>query len=503
MRQLAVVFAIAATVQFTLPATLHAQSSEKVLTTRTFIDVAKKTLPSVVSISIRTPEFARYTNPADPQFEQMMEFFSRFGRQGDPRNFHNSSGSGFIISVEDGKAIVVTNNHVVSSAENNEMIAISLDHSVGTGKAPEDIADSDEGLKIDFGKVRLVGRDELSDLAVLEFDVPEGVKLEHLQFADSDALEVGEWVVALGSPLDYNNSVSQGIISAKGRYLGSSVSIQNLIQTTATINPGNSGGPVVNLDGQIVGIANAIASNNGYWQGIGFAIPGNDVKRISHEIAESGKVSRGYLGIRMAPLSLRPSLAKKYEIEDYNGVIVEEVMRGTPAADAGFSPGDVILRVDGRKTNTTDDLLRAISARAEGEVANFDVVRLDDEGELRKLTIGTKLVARPEENVLAIVDPSRSLIPDLAIPEKGDPELLGLATTANRASGGMEVTGVEPGTPASRAGLRMGDILLRVNGKRVKSGADLQAAFALSIDGSHVITYERDSSQMYTSIETE
>ncbi len=481
-----------------------AQSSDKPLTARTFVEVSRRALPSVVSVSVRDPDTARLlTNPNDPAFDSMMQFMARFGRGGNPSLMYSSSGSGFITRVEGGRATVVTNAHVVSRALNNEMLSLVLDPSVsahGDGSAGAPPAET--GPRIDFGKVRIVGRDELSDLAILEFDVPPGMDLRPIALADSSTVEVGEWVLALGNPLEFNNSVSQGIVSGVGRYLGSGVSLQSLIQTTATINPGNSGGPLVNLDGKVIGINNAIASNSGYWQGIGFAIPSNDIRRITEELSSKGRVDRGYLGIRMQSLAMRPALARRYGIEDYSGVIVERVEQGTPADRAGFAPGDVVVAVDGRATPSTEELFRAIAARGAGQRARFDVVRLNDEGDTRRLTIETELMARPTNDELARLPEPVGPAPELDSPAaRDDGAAMGMRLAPNRGKPGLLVEEVEEGSSAWLAGIRPGDVLLRVNGRQVKSRKDFARAAALSTDGSVTASYQRDGSSMFAIIE--
>ncbi len=501
LRQLAVPVLLLAVV--CLGTRAEAQSSDKPLTPRTFVDISRKALPSVVSVAIRDPDTARLlTNPNDPAFDSMMQFMARFGRPGNPNLFHSSSGSGFITQVSGGKATVVTNAHVVSRALNNEMVSLVLDPSLSRASVGETGTVPEEGPRIDFGKVRIIGRDELSDLAVLEFDVPEGIELTPIPLADSSAVEVGEWVLALGNPLEFNNSVSQGIVSGKGRYLGSGVSLQSLIQTTATINPGNSGGPLVNLDGKVIGINNAIASNSGYWQGIGFAIPSNDIRRIANDLSTKGRVERGYLGIRMQSLAMRPALARRYGIDDYSGVIVERVERGTPADRAGFAAGDVVVAVDGKGTASTEDLFRAIAGKGAGQVAKFDVVRLNDEGDSRRLTIETELMARPTNEELSSLPEPVAAEPELAIAKPSEDEgTMGMTLAPMRGKGGLLVEEVEDGSAAWLAGIRPGDVLLRVNGKQVKTKRDFAKAAALSEDGSVTANYEREGANMFAIIE--
>ncbi|MDX2175220.1 MAG: trypsin-like peptidase domain-containing protein [Candidatus Sumerlaeia bacterium] len=469
-----------------------AQTTDEVLTPKTFIKVSKQVLPSVVSISVRNQQVTQLLQSQDPQMEEFLRFFGRTPGQS-LEDINSSAGSGFIIRVDGSTAYVLTNNHVVQRTESDADIALQLDASSWT-------TDTDTGPRIGYGNVRVVGRDSLADLAVLAFDIPEGVTARPLDFADSDMAEVGEWVLVLGNPLEFNNSVSEGIISARGRYLGSSITIQNLLQTTASINPGNSGGPMVNLEGRVVGVSNAIASRNGLWQGVGFAIPSNDARRISTELLDHGRVRRGYLGVQMMALAMEPDLARRYGIEDFAGVLVESVQADTPALAAGLEPADLIRAVDSRPVKDPDDMLRAIAARGAGDTIKLDVLRLDEDGEPVQIIIETSLMERPSEQDLASAQRNSDGLPGLLLPERDD-EFFGLAVRESRTSGGVVVESVAPGSPAARAGIREGDVLRRISGVRVRGVEDFREAMkSATPQKPPVVSYERDGSSMFATI---
>lgn len=482
-------------------AQLSAQSSEEVLTPRTFINVSKQTLPSVVSISVRDRRMEAQMNENNPLLGRMFQYFSNQGKDLDPRQFFGSSGSGFIFRVEEGTAFVLTNNHVLRDATGVDDVRLRLDESWGV---PVEEGEYEDIPIINYGTVEIAGRDTLSDLAVLKFPVPDGVQLKALDFADSAKIEVGEWVIALGNPLELNNSVSQGIVSAKHRNLGTDISIQRLLQTTATINPGNSGGPLVNLSGKVIGVNNAIATSNGLWQGVGFAIPSNDALRIGNDLAQGSEVSRGYLGIQMSALALYPERARQYGIEDLSGVVITNVLPGSPADLAGMREWDVVTRLNKRRVATTNDLLRAIASQPSGGGVDLQITRLE-EGEVTNLTLTATLTQRPTDEQLAAVPMQEAKDlpnPDSQILELDNLEAFGIVVSESRGSAGLRIIAVIPNSGAEAAGLRIGDIITRWNGKRVRIENDVQDALGLSRDGAHSITYTREGSTMYATIES-
>jgi serine protease Do len=420
----------------------------------------------------------------------MEQFLRRFGRDLDMamEELPFSSGSGFIFRIDGNKVYVLTNNHVVGGNTEDKDISLRLDHSL----VPKGVKVSRawKGVEVPYGSVRVVGRDELSDLAVIEFDKPEGVTLTALPLGDSDALEVGEWVLALGNPLELNNSVSQGIVSAKGRSLGSRISLARLLQTTAIINPGNSGGPLVNLAGEVIGVNNAIASSNGLWQGVGFAIPVSDAKRIADQLIDRGSVQRGYLGIRMGSTTERPELARRLGVGT-KGVLVVSVVKGRPGDKAGLMPGDVITSIDGAKVSETDELLEEIAVRMPGDTVEVEIVRLE-ESEPQRKTLTITLSERPSDQELARAEEEEIRDrPRLRLLERADTSTLGLTLEETTEPAGLRIAEVAPDSPADRLGLRPGDIITGINGTSAPTLADVEKA--LEADKGYVfLNYLRD-----------
>jgi serine protease Do len=386
-----------------------------------FVALANRLAPSVVNIS--TTLQATSSPPSsfdDPGDDSAWEFF--FG-ENLPRGFQQRGlGSGFII---DREGHILTNNHVV---ENSRKITVK----VSDGK--------------EF-QAKVVGRDPKIDVALIKIDADRD--LVPLVMGDSKELAVGEWVVAIGSPFGLDNTVTAGIVSAKGRQLGAGP-YDDFIQTDASINPGNSGGPLVDLQGRVIGVNTAIASETGANIGIGFAIPINLVKRIVPELKQKGRITRGWLGVAIQPLT--PGIAESLGMQKKDGALVAEVSEGGPAARAGLQEGDVIIAYDGKTIAAGRDL--AVS------VAETEIGR---EIELKVLRNG-KQIALP-----ATVSEAQETEP---IGPRADKPQLGLTvrsvasdsvqTLGLTPADGVLVTHVEPGSNADDAGLRRGDIIVEV-----------------------------------------
>jgi Do/DeqQ family serine protease len=333
-----------------------------------FVGVAERVRPAVVNIG--TVQVARARRRPmvpgpqqdDPFFKDFFDqFFGRGGPGGPSEEFRQSGlGSGVII---DGRGYVVTNFHVVRGAD---AVTVKL------------------SSKQEF-RGRVVGSDSKTDLAVIRFDHP-GVELTVASLGNSDGLRVGEWAIAIGNPFGLDQTVTVGVISATGRSEVGIATYENFIQTDASINPGNSGGPLVNLRGEVIGINTAIVAAG---QGIGFAIPANMVKRITGQLVDRGKVTRGWLGVAMQPLT--PELAESLGVRDARGALVARVYPGSPAAAAGLQKNDVIVSFD--KTPVDDyHHLQRLSADAEvGQTVKLDVVRQKD-----RRTIELTIAEAPE-----------------------------------------------------------------------------------------------------------
>jgi serine protease Do len=409
-----------------------------------FSDLAEKARPGVVNI--RTvkriegggPVFRHFFgNPFGHRnpFEDFSRPFPRGGSGGDFKQ--QSLGSGFIIA-RDG--YIVTNNHVV---ENADEIKVKL----ANGKAFD---------------AKVVGRDPKTDLALIKIDGSND--LTPLLLGDSDALRVGTWVLAIGSPFGLEQTVTAGIVSAKGRVIGAGL-YDDFIQTDASINPGNSGGPLLNTKGEVVGINTAIMSRGGGNDGVGFAIPVNLAKGIIEQLKNEGRVTRAWLGVGIQDLT--PELADYYHVKEQKGALVIQVYEGDPADKAGIKTGDIIVEVDGKKVSSGRDLSRTIANAPVGAQIPFTIFR---DG-LEK-TVYVELAERVDSEAPVKVAAKRSNGLGLQVTEL-KPE------TARRAGlpvdeRGVLVTQVQPGGKGAVAGIRPGDVIKEVNRKPVTTPEEIK-----------------------------
>jgi serine protease Do len=309
-------------------------------------------------------------------------------------------------------------------------------------------------------EAELVGRDPNTDLALIR--IKDASDLVPLKLGDSDELTVGSWVVAVGSPFGLEQTVTAGIVSAKGRALGSGP-YDDFIQTDASINPGNSGGPLLNMNGEVVGINTAIVANG---QGIGFAIPVNMAQGIVEQLQANGSVTRGWLGVSIQDIT--PELAEYYGIKEKKGALVAEVFDGDPADKAGIQANDVIIEVDGKSINSSRDLTRTI---ANIEVGKKTAVKLLRDGQEK--TVNVEIAKRNDSGPLAQRKSENSDKLGIRIAE-ATPE------TAKRfghseTEKGVLVVGVEPGSKADEAGVRQGDLVKEVNRKPVSTVTELRS----------------------------
>jgi len=475
---------------FALPATFISNTAEaqstknpdQVLKANTFIKIAQKAMPSVVSINVELlPDQDLLDTHGVDDLDELRDKLmnspgsgNNFWRNFDPNLFFGEigSGSGVIIKVDDNWAYAVTNRHVIDS-DGRVKYTVVLDSSY-----------DEIPVEIETPNVQVVGTDELTDLAVIKMRVPNKIDVKPLDFADSDQVMVGEFVLALGNPLDLNNSMSQGIVSAKNRNITEDMGeskIERLLQTTAVINPGNSGGPLVNLDGNIVGINNAIATTTGRWAGVGFAIPANQAKRISEMLIETGKVSRGYLGIMMA------------DATEILGVEITDVNPDTPAEGAGLEAGDVIIRVNGVRITDKRSLLTEIGNRLAGEEIDLEYVRPSTSEDPNKKYV--VLAQRPSEDTLRAY--SRREFRDPIIRNTNDllDDRYGFEVSSYEEDDikGVEVTKIKRSSDAYKKGLRKGDIIIQVNGIDTTNLKSLFEGFSnSSSNDQHTILYSRD-----------
>ena len=429
---------------FTLASTLPAEAHELENlreTSKAFSTIAKNAVPAVVFIKVeKTIETgSRRGSGAPNQYNDPYgffgdEFFERFFRDRmpqQPREYRQSGqGSGFIIS-DDG--YILTNNHVVGEAD---IITVK----------------THDGREFD---AKLVGADGKSDVAVIKI---EGENLPTMPLGDSDRLEIGEWVIAVGNPFGLAETLTFGIVSAKGRSTVGIADYEDFIQTDAAINPGNSGGPLINLDGEAIGINTAIYSQSGGSVGIGFAISINMAKSIKEQIITEGKVTRGQLGVLISDLT--NDVADYFDLDSTKGVVVNEVVEGSPAQNAGLEAGDIILKINGRDVEGMGQLRNQIASIEPGTPIELVVNRRGNEKTL-SVKIGelSDVSARAERT-----EPSRKL--GLTVQD--------LTEEMNRLYGGKQVQGVivsavAPESEAYRKGLRPGTIILSVNQKEVRS----------------------------------
>ncbi len=397
-----------------------------------FISLAKKLSPSVVNVS--TIQIRKATQ-GGPGFgdDQMGEFFERFFGAPVPRGPQRRGGlgSGFII---DSNGTILTNYHVVDGAEK---ISVTLS----------------DGKNYD---AKVIGKDQKSDIAVVKIDA--GRDLPAVNLGDSDRLEVGEWVMAIGNPFGLDHSVTSGIVSAKGRNIGAGP-YDNFIQTDASINPGNSGGPLINLRGEVVGINSAIFSQSGGNIGIGFAIPTNAVKELLPQLRDKGKVVRGFIGASVQKVT--PDIADSLGLKQARGALVADVIKGGPAERAGLKPGDIIIEFDRKEIKDSSDLPMQVARVAPGMSVQMKVLRDGKETAL-PLTVGemkeSEVIAATQEGELGLT--VQPVTPQLA-------ENLGL----ERAEG-LVITAVKRGSAAEEAGLRSGDVITEINRQPIKNLAD-------------------------------
>ncbi len=395
-------------------------------------DIAERAVKSVVNIAV-THGRTGTRRPVDPQ---MFEFF--FGPQGRRAPARQSAGSGVIVSAE---GLVLTNNHVVQGASELKVT----------------LADGTELM------AEVVGTDPKTDIALIR--VRDGEGLVPIELGDSQALRLGETVLAIGNPFGLGHTVTRGIVSAKGRAGMGIVDYEDFIQTDAAINPGNSGGALLDARGRLVGINTAILSRSGGHQGIGLAVPTHLARKVMDAIVAHGRVRRAWLGVGIQDLDAE--LAARLKVGTSKGVLVTQIEPGTPAAKAGLRERDVIVGMDGRKVRSSSELRNTISLSGPGKRVRLELVR-DGETTTRDVELGEmpgqEPVARrqggrtPEAlDGLALSDLDRNARRRFKIP---------------RGTDGALVTSVDPGSAAARAGLRVGDLVVEINRRRVKSAAD-------------------------------
>ncbi len=427
-----------------------------------FSDLAEKVRPGVVNIKVtKTVKNLDYDLSPFGNRNPFGDFFGPFPNDSTPRRFQQDGvGSGFVIS-KDG--YVLTNNHVVDRAD---QIKVRLSNG-------------------NEYTAKVVGRDEKTDLAVLK--IAGSSDLRPLALGNSDDLKVGSWVVAVGSPFGLEQTVTAGIVSAKGRVIGSGP-YDDFIQTDASINPGNSGGPLINMNGEVVGINTAIVASG---QGIGFAIPIDTAKEIIPQLEQKGHVTRGWLGVGIQEVT--PDLSKSFGMKEAKGALVSQVMKDGPAEKAGIEQGDVILEFDGKTIAGSKDLPRIVASTPVGKTVMIKLSRggktVEREVKVGEMEAKTTAAKASPSSGKSLGISIQNLTPDVA---RG----LGL-----KRDSGVVITRVEPGSPASEAGLQTGDVILQVNRGQVKDAQDfIQKAEKAKDQESVLLLIQRGQNNLFAAV---
>lgn len=418
-----------------------------------FADLATRLSPAVVNIRVNKMEKVAMPAVPDTPFGENTpfgDFFRRFFKDMPHQHQMQGAGSGFIISPD---GYILTNNHVVEGAQE---VTVTL-------------ADKQEY------KARIVGRDSRTDLAVLKIS-PKGT-LPAVTLGNSEAARVGDWVLAIGNPYGLSNTVTAGIVSAKGRVIGQGP-YDDFIQTDAPINPENSGGPLFNLKGEVVGVNTAIFSQSGGSVGIGFAIPIDEVKPLIPQLETTGHVTRGYLGVTIQ--SITPDLQKAMNLSQAKGALVADVVKGSPAERAGIQRGDVITAFSGKPVADSTALPPLVAAMPVGKTVPVTLIR---DGKTREVQVAVGKF--PVEEAVAQAGP------EAAHPRWG----LQLETVTPALAGrlgldeehGVLVAGVVPGSPADDAGIHQGDVILEADRQPVKSVEDVRHILAKAKDQNSVL----------------
>lgn len=408
--------------------------------------------------------------PDVPEDSPFYDFFRRFFGEGEIEEYDAESlGSGFIIS-SDG--YVITNNHVIKNAD--EILVRLSDRREFTAE--------------------LVGADERSDIALLKLDADN---LPVVQLGTRYDLRVGEWVLAIGSPFGFDHSVTAGIVSAKERSLPRDNYVP-FIQTDVAINPGNSGGPLFNLDGQVVGVNSQIFSRTGGFMGLSFAIPIDVAMDVVQQLKSKGYVTRGWLGVLIQDVTRE--LAESFGMERPEGALIAKVLPESPAEDAGFRVGDIVLRFDGREVEESSDLPPIVGSTGVGREVPVEILR-----EGRSHTLEVTIGELPDEEDIKLAAESS----DPATDNKLNVAVSDLTAQQREEYGiqderhGVLVTQVSPG-PAQRAGIREGDVVLMLNGVNVQNSEHFAALAAELPDGKAVsVLVQREGNPIFLALKTE
>ena len=425
--------------------------AEKAGPVSSFVPVVRGATPAVVNISttrVIKAQQGQQQVPSpfmdDPFFRQFFgdEFFRRFQM---PRERRESSlGSGVIV---DPNGYIITNNHVIAKADEIKVLLNDKREFIG----------------------KVVGTDPKTDLAVIKINAKD---LPVIPWGDSDKLEVGEYVLAIGNPFALNSTVTMGIVSAVGRANVGIADYEDFIQTDAAINPGNSGGALVNARGELVGVNTAIFSRSGGYMGIGFAVPANMTRTVMDSLIKNGKVTRGWLGVSIQDVT--QNLAKQFGLTETKGALVSEVMADSPAAAAGLKGGDVVVSYDGKPVDSPAILRNLVAQTPIGKSVKVEVLR-----EKKRETVTIKIAEQPKD--MAQTDGDEETIDgDSKQSVLSGLELRNLSPEIARQLGlpagmhGVVITGIAPDSAAAQAGVEAGDVILEINRQPVRSVNDVR-----------------------------
>ncbi|MFV1951515.1 MAG: DegQ family serine endoprotease [Nitrospinota bacterium] len=448
------------------------KTTDNIVGLNIFVEIAKKENPAVVNIS--TTSKTRFKHPGRRGFrghrppfgdkDFFGEFFDKFF--GDmPKDIPKRSlGSGFII---DKSGYILTNNHVIADAEE---IKVTLDN--------EKVYDA-----------KVVGTDPKTDIALIKIEAKEDLPV--VVMGDSDKLEVGEWVIAIGNPFGLSHTVTVGVISAKGRRGIGPGPYDNYIQTDASINPGNSGGPLINTRGEVIGINSAIiAGNTGGNIGIGFAIPINMAKNILDDLKEKGSVTRGWLGVMIQKVT--PDLAKSFNLSESEGALVADVMPKSPAEKAGLKRGDVIIEFNGKKIKSMEELPMIVASIKPDSMAEVVIIRNGKQKRVKATIAELKDEKKTLLSTRKLGMNVQDITPEIA-------QSLGLEE-----SDGVLVANVEAGSAAENAGILRGDVIVQVNRQDIKNITDYKKIMDKGREGDTILfLIKRGSSTIYVALKME
>ncbi len=442
---------------------VHTQIVE---TSRAFSDIVAQVTPAVVNIST-TKVYKRDAYPfSEDTFFDLFRPFHDFDQK---KWKEQSLGSGVIVS-EDG--YIITNNHVV---EKSEDIRITLFD------------------KRSF-KGKVIGSDPKTDIAVVKISAQ---KLPTVRWGDSDRLKVGEFVLAIGNPYGLSHTVTMGIISAVGRANVGIADYEDFIQTDAAINPGNSGGPLVNINGELIGINTAIFSRSGGYQGIGFAVPSNMAKLVMDQLIKQGKIVRGWLGVMIQEVT--PEIAQKFGLKEPRGALVSDITKGSPAERAGIMRGDIIIEYDGKAISSVSQLRNSVAQTKVNSQVRIKIIRNS-----REFNLNVTVAELPREMANITEEPEgdiqRNAFSGITVYDLTKEIALQLGLNANER--GVVVIKVEPGSPADDAGLKKGDVIQEIDRKRINNMEDFRRVTSMvgSKEESVLLYINRAGKRLYITL---